>query len=148
MVGGVIIGFLLDMPWLTRPKRALLGWVFVFVTGNVIMGGGLAFENWYFRLVEEEVQLTHARLLRFERQGRTHFIDFNDSSLYVGPCFLYIFYGMYDAFWQGFTYWLLGALCNTPKEAARYVAVYKTMQSAGGAVAYRLTANHLSNRKQ
>jgi hypothetical protein len=53
-----------------------------------------------------------------------------------------------DAFWQGYTYWILGALCNTPKEAARYVAVYKTMQSVGGAVAYRLTANHLSARKQ
>ncbi len=74
--------------------------------------------------------------------------DFSDAKLYVGPCFLYIFYGMYDAFWQGFTYWLLGALCNTPKEAARFVAVYKTMQSVGGAVAYRLTANHLSARKQ
>jgi hypothetical protein len=46
MVGGVIIGFLLDMPWLTRPRRALVGWIFVFVTGNIIMGGGLAFENW------------------------------------------------------------------------------------------------------
>ncbi|GFZ43475.1 hypothetical protein JCM24511_01195 [Saitozyma sp. JCM 24511] len=130
MFGGVIIGFLCDLPWLTRPKRALVGWVFVFVTGNVIMGGGLAFENW------------------FEAQGKTHFIDFSDSKLFVGPCFLYIFYGMYDAFWQGYTYWILGALCNTPKEAARYVAVYKTMQSVGGAVAYRLTANHLSARKQ
>ncbi|ORY31999.1 major facilitator superfamily domain-containing protein [Naematelia encephala] len=130
MFGGVIIGFLCDMPWLTRPKRALVGWIFVFVTGNVIMGGGLAFENW------------------FEKQGQTHYIDFSDSSLYVGPCFLYIFYGMYDAFWQGYTYWLLGALCNTPKEAARFVAVYKTMQSVGGAVAYRLTANHLAARKQ
>jgi hypothetical protein len=56
MFGGVIIGFLCDLPWLTRPKRALVGWVFVFVTGNVIMGGGLAFENW------------------FEAQGKTHFI--------------------------------------------------------------------------
>ena len=65
---------------------------------------------------------------RLEAQGRTHFIDFSDSQLYVGPCFLYIFYGMYDAFWQGYTYWLLGSLCNTPKEAARFVAVYKTMQ--------------------
>jgi hypothetical protein len=56
MFGGVIIGFLCDLPWLTRPKRAIVGWAFVFVTGNVIMGGGLAFENW------------------FEAQGKTHFI--------------------------------------------------------------------------
>jgi hypothetical protein len=46
MFGGVAIGFLLDMPWFSRPKRALIGWAFVFVTGNAIMGGGLAFQNW------------------------------------------------------------------------------------------------------
>lgn len=80
--------------------------------------------------------------------SKAQIIDFSDASLYVGPCFLYIFYGMLDALWQGLTYWLLGALCNTPKEAARYVAVYKSFQSVGGAVAYRLTANHLASRKQ
>ncbi|KAK4687426.1 hypothetical protein P7C73_g2694, partial [Tremellales sp. Uapishka_1] len=47
MFGGVIIGFLLDMPYLNRPRRALVGWIFVFVTGNAIMGGGLAFQNWF-----------------------------------------------------------------------------------------------------
>lgn len=47
MFGGVIIGFILDMPYLSRPKRALVGWTFTFVTGMAIMGGGLAFENWF-----------------------------------------------------------------------------------------------------
>ena len=89
-------------------------------------------------------------------------IDLNEGATYAGPVWLYIWYGAFDAFWQGYTYWLLGALCNTPKEAARYVAVYKvcclrcppppaneqTMQSVGGAVAYRLTANHLGARQQ
>ena len=49
MVGGVIIGLICDMPRVTRPWRAIAGWVFVFVTGNVIMGGGLAFQNWFVR---------------------------------------------------------------------------------------------------
>lgn len=130
MLGGAAIGLILDMPWFNRPKRALCGWTFVFVTGNIIMGGGLAYQLW------------------FEKQGRRNFIDFSDSKLFVGPCFLYIFYGMLDAFWQGFAYWMLGALCNTPKEAARFVGVYKSMQCVGGAIAFRLTANHLSERKQ
>ncbi len=56
MFGGVIIGVILDIPWLTRPRRALIGWIFVFVTGMAIMGGGLAFETW------------------FERQGKKNFI--------------------------------------------------------------------------
>jgi cyanate permease len=49
---------------------------------------------------------------------------------------------------QGFCYWMLGALCNTPKEAARFTGVYKTMQCVGAAIAFRLTANHLSGMKQ
>lgn len=130
MFGGMAIGLLLDMPWFTRPKRALAGWIFVFVTGNVIMGGGLAYQRW------------------FDAQGKKNFIDFSDAKLYVGPAWLYIWYGALDAFWQGFAYWMLGALCNTPKEAARFVGVYKSMQCVGGAVAFRLTANHLSSMKQ
>lgn len=114
MFGGAAIGLICDMPWFTRPRRALCAWAFVFVMGNVIMGGGLAYENW------------------FEAQDKLNFIDFSDGKLYVGPAFLYIFYGMLDAFWQGFAYWMLGALCNTPKEAARFVGVYKSMQCVGG----------------
>ena len=68
-------------------------------------------------------------IIRSEAQPAGTLIDLNQGGYYAGPCFLYIFYGMYDAFWQGYTYWLLGALCNTPKEAARYVAVYKVSRS-------------------
>ena len=46
MFGGAVIGLLLDTKYLNRPRRALAGWTFVFVMGNVIMGGGLAFQNW------------------------------------------------------------------------------------------------------
>lgn len=34
--------------------------------------------------------------------------------LVVGPCFLYIFYGMYDAAFQSLCYWAMGALSNDP----------------------------------
>ncbi len=37
--GGLAIGFLLDLKWLTRPQRAILGYVFVLTTGFVIWGG-------------------------------------------------------------------------------------------------------------
>lgn len=133
MFGGSAIGLICDFVPASRPKRALIAWCFVFVMGNVIMGGGLAYQN-VFEVHEKAAEL--------------NWIDFADSKVYVGPAFLYIFYGMLDAFWQGFAYWLLGSLCNTPKEAARFVGVYKSMQCVGGAVAYRLTANHLASRKQ
>jgi hypothetical protein len=67
-------------------------------------------------------------------------IDFTDSSSSVGLVFLYIFYGMYDALWQGYWYWIMGATSNSAAVAAILVASYKTFQSMGGAMAWRVNA--------
>ncbi|KAG6852395.1 hypothetical protein C0991_012428 [Blastosporella zonata] len=47
---------------------------------------------------------------------------------------------MFDAFWQGYCYWLMAALADSPHEAAKYVGLYKTFQATGGAVAWRINA--------
>ncbi|KAE8354360.1 major facilitator superfamily domain-containing protein [Aspergillus coremiiformis] len=125
MFGGLLMGVLLDIPGLNRPWRARMNWLFLFVTGMAIWGGGYAFQRWYDRRAA---------------QGKTQDIDFTQSHLSVGPIFLYIFYGMYDAFWQSFCYWLMGAQSNSPAVAAVLVGAYKTFQSVGGAMAWRLNA--------
>ncbi|KAA8650972.1 hypothetical protein EYZ11_011070 [Aspergillus tanneri] len=125
MFGGLIMGFMLDMPQLTRPTRARLGWLFLFVTGMAIWGGGYAFQKWSTRRQE---------------LGLKQDIDYTESSISVGPIFLYIFYGSYDAFWQSFCYWLMGAQSNSPAVAAILVGSYKTFQAAGGAMAWRINA--------
>ncbi|KAE8372397.1 major facilitator superfamily domain-containing protein [Aspergillus bertholletiae] len=125
MVGGLIMGCLLDIPGLNRQWRARVNWLFLFVTGMAIWGGGYAFQLWYDRRTA---------------QGKKQDIDYTDNSISVGPMFLYIFYGMYDAFWQSFCYWLMGALSNSPTVAAILVGSYKTFQSVGGAMAWRLGA--------
>ncbi|KAE8153187.1 major facilitator superfamily domain-containing protein [Aspergillus avenaceus] len=125
MLGGLIMGVLLDTPGLNRQWRARVNWLFLFVTGMAIWGGGYAFQLWYDRRAA---------------QGKKQDIDFTDSRQSVGPIFLYIFYGMYDAFWQSFCYWLMGAQSNSPAVAAILVGSYKTFQSVGGAMAWRLGA--------
>lgn len=133
MLGGLLIGLLLDMPWLDRSHRARLGWVFLFVTGMAIWGGGLAFENWH----EDRMQ-----------QGHKQDIDYTEGSLSTGPIFLYIFYGAYDALWQGFSYWLIGTESNSTARAAVLVGAYKTFQATGGAMAWRVNAVGTSSRTQ
>lgn len=54
--------------------------------------------------------------------------------------FLYLFYGLFDAIFQNFIYWTLGALSNNPKKVALYAGFYKGIQSAGAAIAWRLDA--------
>ncbi|KAJ5720658.1 MFS general substrate transporter [Penicillium malachiteum] len=125
MLGGLVIGLILDLPGLSRPIRARVAWVFLFATGMAIWGGGYAFQKW-----------SSARMA----QGLKQDIDYTDSPTSIGPMFLYIFYGAYDAFWQSFCYWLVGARSNSPAVTAILVGAYKTFQSAGGAMAWRINA--------
>jgi MFS family permease len=125
MLGGLLIGLILDLPWFDRPTRAKLGWLTVFVTGMVIWGGGYQFQTWQ-----------NARTALGLKQD----IDFKEGSISTGPIFLYIFYGAYDALWQGFAYWLIGTESNSSARAAILVGAYKSLQAAGGAMAWRVNA--------
>lgn len=66
--------------------------------------------------------------------------DFKDGSVYVGPLFLYMFYGLNDAAWQTYCYWLMGALSNDVTVLSRYAGFYKGIQSAGAAISWRINA--------
>ncbi|KIW27169.1 uncharacterized protein PV07_06935 [Cladophialophora immunda] len=133
MLGGLLIGVLLDLPFLTRPMRARVGWVVLFVTGMSIWGGGYAFQKWQDR-----------RLAAGFKQD----VDYTQGSVSTGPIFLYIFYGAYDALWQGFCYWLIGTESNSTSRAAILVGAYKTFQATGGAMAWRINALHKSPMTQ
>lgn len=133
MLGGLLIGVLLDLPFLTRPARAKLGWVVLFFTGMAIWGGGYAFQKWQDHRVAN---------------GHKQDLDYTDGSLSTGPMFLYIFYGSYDALWQGFCYWLIGTESNSTARAAVLVGAYKTFQATGGAMAWRINALHTSPMTQ
>lgn len=133
MLGGLVIGVLLDLPFLSRPQRARLGWAFVFVTGMSIWGGGYAFQRWQDRRIAA---------------GLKQDIDYTQGGLSTGPIFLYIFYGGYDALWQGFCYWLIGTESNSTARAAVLVGAYKTFQATGGAMAWRINALHKSSMTQ
>ncbi|KAL0069915.1 hypothetical protein AAF712_002810 [Marasmius tenuissimus] len=115
---------------LTRRIRARVGWTFVFVMGMAIWGGGLAFQRWK------------------DRDGRRQWLDFEEVGVYVGPFWLYFFYGAFDAFWQSFCYWMMASLARSPQEAAKFVGLYKTFQATGGAVSWRINALHYSAMTQ
>jgi MFS family permease len=125
MLGGLLIGIILDLPFLGRPMRAKVGWAVLFVTGMAIWGGGYAFQKWEDRR---------------QAAGLKQDIDYMQGSLSTGPIFLYIFYGAYDSLWQGFCYWLIGTESNSTARAAVLVGAYKTFQATGGAMAWRINA--------
>lgn len=123
MIGALFIGNILDWTYFRRSVRARIGWVLVFILGMAIWGGGLKFQQGYTR--ESVVDMTP--------------IDFKDSG-YGGPVVLYMCYGFYDAIFQNFIFWVLGALSNNPKKVALYASFYKGIQSAFAAIVWRLDA--------
>ncbi|KAF2824530.1 hypothetical protein CC86DRAFT_395691 [Ophiobolus disseminans] len=60
--------------------------------------------------------------------------DFSDAD-YVGPMLLYLSFGLFAAVWQTCLYWLL----------ANFAGFYKGVQSAGGAVSFRINTLAVSS---
>jgi hypothetical protein len=125
IIGALVIGKLLDLEQFKRSTRAKANLVGLFVLTMVVWGGGFAYQKTYER-------------------GQT--IEATDWSTpgYVGPMFLYMFYGLYDAIWQASVYWYMGALSNSGRRTANYVGFYKGIQSAGAAVMNAIDSKKVS----
>ena len=90
IIGAFIFGYLLDVNRFSRPVKAKILLVVLFVFTMALWGGGYAWQKQYAR-----PEVSAKNYIK---------IDFTDSG-YVGPMFLYMFYGGYDAAWQTSVYW-------------------------------------------
>lgn len=127
--GALIFGFALDFPNIRRTSRAKAAWVVMFVLTIGIWGGGYAFQMKYTRK-DTAPEADHPLLYDWTSKG------------YVGPMFLYISYGFYDAAWQTCVYWFMGAISNNSRKLAHFAGFYKGIQSAGAAIIFRLDGLH------
>ncbi|KAJ5659401.1 hypothetical protein N7507_005852 [Penicillium longicatenatum] len=133
IIAAAIWGVLLDVQSVKRSLRAKVTWAVLFVLTMAIWGGGYAYEKTYTRATVTD----------------DNFIPTDwKSHGYVGPMFLYIFYGFYDAAWQASIYWFMGALSNSGRRSANYVGFYKGIQSVGAAIVNNLDARKLSFKKE
>lgn len=118
ILGAVVAGNLLDLKGVRRTTRAKGAWVALMVLTMAVWGGGYAFQLTYNRKVNDDIDWTDRR--------------------YIGPMFLYIFYGFYDAAWQVTVYWFMGAITNSGRKLANFAGFYKGIQSAGAAITWGL----------
>ncbi|KAI5297966.1 hypothetical protein KEM56_004403 [Ascosphaera pollenicola] len=123
MVGAFLFGQVLDLRGVKRSLRAKIGWGIIFSTGMAIWGGGYAYQ----KTMPSRDQIT----------SDTKLMDWTDSG-FGGPFVLYMFYGFYDALFQTFVYWSMGALSNNSRKLANFAGFYKGLQSAGAAGAWAL----------
>ncbi|UNI19770.1 hypothetical protein JDV02_005929 [Purpureocillium takamizusanense] len=125
--GAVINGYCLDIHTVRRSLRAKISFVVLFALTMLIWGLG-----WYW----QKMQVTREEA---SDPNYTGLVDWDDGGrLYIGPMFLYFFYGFFDAIWQTNIYWYMGALSNSGRKAANLAGFYKGIQSAGAAIFWRL----------
>jgi|TARA_R110002003_G_scaffold44_8_gene3283 hypothetical protein len=123
IVGAYVFGFALDFKGVRRTTRAKAAWGALFATIMIIWGFGYMFQKTYDRAWAADK--TNAKK------------DWSDAG-YAGPFVLYMFYGFSDAAWQTCVYWFMGALTNNGRKLANFAGFYKGIQSAGGAITWRL----------
>ncbi|GKZ22447.1 hypothetical protein AbraIFM66951_008329 [Aspergillus brasiliensis] len=121
MVGAFVFGQILDLKYFSRPIRAKIGLGLLFALTMGVWGGGYAFQKTY------------------TRKSVVADTDWTTSG-YVGPMFLYMFYGFYDAAFQTCAYWFMGSLTNNARKLANFAGFYKGIQSAGAAGMWRMDA--------
>ncbi|CCA69390.1 hypothetical protein PIIN_03290 [Serendipita indica DSM 11827] len=122
ILGSVIIGVLLDSKNMSRRMRAFLGWGILTVMVFVVHIWAYFYQKDYTREQTEAKDFQH--------------INIHDKG-YPARVWLYIFCGLLDSMWQTAIYWMMGAMSNDPAKLAYFTGLYKSIQSAGGAVAWR-----------
>jgi hypothetical protein len=101
IIGALLLGYALDLERFRRSVRAKSCLAMLYVTTMVIWGGGYAWQN-YTRF-ETDRSLDKVTGLPVNPNALPA-LDWNSSG-YVGPMFLYFFYGLYDSLWQASVYW-------------------------------------------
>lgn len=95
IIGATVFGFALDYPGLRRTTRAVVAWIILLALTFAVWGGGYDFQRSYTRAqMPEGIENDEFKM------------DWTDAG-YIGPMFLYFFYGFYDAAWQTCVYWYL-----------------------------------------
>jgi hypothetical protein len=93
IIGALGFGYAMDIQAFRRSTRAKASLFFIFCLTMAIWGGGYAFAK---------------KFTRDDVNSKLHpdyvYMDFTTKG-YVGPMFLYFFYGLYDAVWQASVYW-------------------------------------------
>ncbi|KAG2227900.1 hypothetical protein INT45_002138 [Circinella minor] len=116
IIGSLLVGLFLDYQGLSRRARGLICGGVLFVVMMGVWAGGFAFQLTFDRDYADPLNWT--------------------SPGFGGPFVLYLIYGMTDAMYQSYMYWLMGAMSNDTSLLARYAGFYKAMQSAGSAISF------------
>ena len=102
IVGALVIGYALDIEKWRRSMRAKTCLAMLYIVTMAIWGGGWAYQKNYTRFDVDRSDIPHTTT-----PVNPNALPADDWTTpgYVGPMFLYFFYGFYDSLWQASVYW-------------------------------------------
>lgn len=124
----LIFGWFLDRPQWTRTTRARYGFLMLIALLIATWGGAISFQS------------TIGPVKGFKSYDMV-----DTTSEWIKFFILYVMYGVSDAMFQGFSYWLMGSLSNDIHKVARYAGFYKFAQNIGGIFKGQLGNTKISN---
>ncbi|KAF9908259.1 hypothetical protein EC991_010099 [Linnemannia zychae] len=131
VIASLIYARLLDNPNWTRRTRARYGFFVLAVFLVIIYGGAIAFQS----------------TIGIEN-GVKHFKDYDmvdTTSEWIKFWVLFFGFGASDALFQGYAYWIMGALSNDIRVIARFVGFYKFAQNIGGILNGQVSNSPIGN---
>jgi MFS family permease len=137
----ILYGAFLDREQWSRPTRARYGLILLAVVCAGTWAGGIAFQATFG---PQSTILEDGQYVKNPADFRGIDLVENTSS-YIAPFFLYFFYGVSDSMYQGYSYWLMGALTNDTNQAARFAGFYKFVQNLGGVLAPVVQTSTIGN---
>ncbi|KAF9130741.1 hypothetical protein BGW39_002742 [Mortierella sp. 14UC] len=141
----IAYGAFLDKRAWSRPKRARYGLILLTLLLTGTWAGGFFFQR-TFGPRENNAIMDEKTGTLTKNPADFNSIDLvRNTGSYLGPFFLYLAYGVTDAMYQGFSYWLMGALTNDTNQAARFAGFYKFVQNLGGVLAPVVQTSVLGN---
>ncbi|KAI1293425.1 hypothetical protein EDD11_008374, partial [Mortierella claussenii] len=131
IIASLAYGAFLDYSKWSRPTRARYGLVLLTLVLAGTWIGGIIFQTTFG---PRNAIMDNGEWVK--NPDDFHKIDLvRNTSEFIGPFILYFFFGVTDAMYQGYSYWLMGALTNDTNMAARYAGFYKFVQNLGGVLA-------------
>lgn len=121
IIGTFGLGLILDNKRITRRKRGIIGLTLTCIIVIATWIGGIFFQR------------------TFTINSKPPNVDWT-SSKFGGPFVLYFMYGVSDAMWQSWCYWVMGTLSNESYKLARCAGFYKAFQSAGSAISFGVSS--------
>ena len=129
MFGAGLFGIFLDSKRIPKISKAVISNLFVLFFMTFV----------WIRAIT--IQQTFTRESGMENKaGRGVMIDINDPS-YIWLLVEYACFGIGDAIFQTYIYWILGTMTCDPHEASRFGGFFKTFQNIGNIISNQLDSN-------